>query len=395
MTMKPLEGIRVVDFGHLIAGPGAAAALAALGADVVKVEPPHGESGRNIGSYGEAIVATYNRGKRSIALDLRSAGGIEAARRLVSSADVVLQNMRPGAMDRLGLGAEDVRALNPRAIYASVSGFGSAGAARDRVGLDITAQAESGMMSITGPADGDPHRVGFTVVDIATADLLAQAILAALFARERTGRGEHIQISLIEVAVHLQAACWAEYSLTGVEPRRCGNPQPTVAPAADVVQVEDGKVVISAYQDGHWRLLCRAIGRPELADDPRFNDNSRRVEHRRELREVLEAALGDRTRDEVLAHLAEQGIVAGNVRDYREVPNAREVADLGVFISAASPDGVPIRLPRPPFRTEGWVHGTEPAPRCGQHTAEVLTEIGYSPDEIESMFSGTPSGRSR
>ncbi|MEV0699627.1 CaiB/BaiF CoA-transferase family protein [Saccharopolyspora sp. NPDC050389] len=261
--------------------------------------------------------------------------------------------------------------------------------------MDVTAQAESGMMSITGAADGDPQRVGFTVVDIATADLLAQAILAALFARERTGRGEHIQISLIEVAVHLQAACWAEYGTTGVEPRRCGNPQPTVAPGADVVQVKDGKVVISAYQDEHWRLLCTTIGRPELADDPRFSDNPQRVAHRDELRKILEAAIGDQTRDEVLARFNRQGIVAGNIRDYREVPGAPEVEELGIFLSVDSPDGVPIRLPRPPFRADGWSYGTESAPRCGQHTAEVLAEIGYAPDEVESMLSGAANGRPR
>ncbi|MEU6264613.1 CaiB/BaiF CoA transferase family protein [Saccharopolyspora shandongensis] len=385
MTANPLEGIRVVDFGHLIAGPGAAAALAALGADVIKVEPPNGESGRNIGSYGQAILAAYNRGKRSIALDLRSADGAEAARRLISSADVLIQNLRPGAMDRLGLGADDVRALNPSIIYASASGFGSEGSGRNRIGLDIAAQAESGMMSITGQADGDPQRVGFTVVDVATADLLAQAVLAALFARERTGRGEHIQISLIEVAIHLQATSWAEFGITGVEPRRCGNPQRTVAPAADVVQVKDGKIVISAYQDEHWRVLCSAIDRPELADDPRFIDNSHRVAHRQELRDALETALGDRTRYEVLAHFAERGVVAGNIRDYREVPSAREVADVGIFVSATSPDGVPIRLPRAPFRADGWSHSNVPAPRLGQHTSEVLAEIGYSPEEIESM----------
>lgn len=375
---EPLEGIRVLDFGHLIAGPGAAAALAALGADVIKVEPPHGESGRNIGSYGEGIVAAYNRGKRSVALDLRSAAGAEAARRLIRTADVLVQNMRPGAMERLGFGPADVRTLNPGTIYASASGFG---ADRDRVGLDITAQAESGMMSITGTPEADPQRVGFTVVDVATADLLAQGVLAALFARERTGRGQHVQISLLETAVHLQAARWAEYSITGAEPRRCGNPQPTVAPAADTVRVNDGTIVVSAYQDEHWRALCAAIERPELADDPRFATNAARVAHRDEMRHALESALAHRTRDEVLALLSRNGVAAGNVREYREVPGSPEVEDLEILSTVDNPGGAPVQVPRRPFRADGWDSGGAPAPRCGQHTTDILSEIGISNED--------------
>ncbi len=382
---KPLDGVRVVDFGQLIAGPGAAGVLAALGAEVIKVEPVGGEAGRQSGSYGNAIVRTFNRGKRSIALDLRSAEGQTVALRLAASADVVVQNMRPGAMTALGLGHEELREKNPRLIYASVSGFPSDGPSRNRAGLDIAAQAESGMMSMTGEPGRDPQRVGYPVVDVAASTQLAQGVLAALFVRERSGVGDHVHVSLLEAAVHLQGPVWAEADATGIELMRSGNGQPTVAPAADVIRVADGDIVLSAYTPAHWRRLCDVIGRPGLLDDPRFADNPSRVRHRTELLELLHQALSGYSRAELLARLTDHGIVAGAIRTIGEVPTSPDALESGMFLTASDSLGGHVAVPRLPFRLHGWSEEDGDVPLAGEHTEQILTDVGLSETEIASL----------
>ena len=200
----PLAGIRVVDLGQYIAGPGAAMVLAELGASVIKIEPLTGDQARHIGRYGQAMVRTYNRGKRSIAVDLKQEAGRATALRLIARADVVIQNLRPGAVDKLGLGAQTVRELWPNIVYLSVAGFDSQGPSGGRPGYDIAAQAESGLMSVTGEPDRPPQKVGVPIIDAAAAHIGAQAVLAALFGRQRTGRGATLETSLFDVAMHLE-----------------------------------------------------------------------------------------------------------------------------------------------------------------------------------------------
>ena len=231
----PLSGVRVVDLGQYIAGPGAAMALAELGADVTKIEPLSGDQARHIGRYGESMVRAYNRGKRSIALDLKSEAGRDAALRLIGRSDVVIQNLRPGAVDKLGLGPAQVRARFPRVVYLSIAGFPAGTPSQDRPGYDIAAQAESGLMSVTGEPDGLPQKVGVPIVDAAAAQLGAQAVLAALFGRERNGHGATLEVSLLETALHLQAATFCEYLAGAPEPTRIGHGQPHNAPAAELV----------------------------------------------------------------------------------------------------------------------------------------------------------------
>ncbi|MFE7420336.1 CaiB/BaiF CoA transferase family protein [Rhodococcus sp. NPDC057529] len=381
-----LAGITVVDFGQYIAAPAAAATFAELGADVIKIEPLNGDQARRIGVFGDAMIRACNRGKRSLAVDLRDPRGKDIARRLVAGADVVVQNMRPGAMERLGLGVEDVHALNPRAVYASVTGFGSHGPSRARAGLDIAAQAESGIMSVTGTADGDPLRVGLPLVDAATADSLSQAILAALFRRERTGRGAEIEISLLEVAIHLQAANWEEYFDTGREPIRRGNGQPTVAPAADVIGTRDGHIVLSAYTVEHWASLCRLIGREDLVHDPRFGSNPARVDHRAELLAILGDVFGRLTTQECVTWLSGNGIVAGAVRGYREVLESEDVGASGIFrldprkVEGGRYVGLPYQIAGEPRSVSG------PAPDLGEHTVSVLSDSGLTATEIDGLL---------
>jgi crotonobetainyl-CoA:carnitine CoA-transferase CaiB-like acyl-CoA transferase len=386
-TAAPLAGIRVIDLGQYIAGPGAAMALRDLGADVIKIESLQGDQARHIGRYGESMVRAYNRGKRSIALDLRSDAGREAALRLIGSSDVVIQNLRPGAVDKLGLGPDTIRARFPRVIYLSISGFGSSGPSRDRPGYDIAAQAESGLMSMTGEPDRLPQKVGVPVVDAAAAQLGAQAVLAALFARERGGMGETLEVSLLETALNLQAATFCEYLGGAAEPSRMGNGQPHNAPAADVVPTRDGHIVLSAYAEDHWQRLCKLLERPDLASDERFSTNARRVAHRGDLRAALAQCLSGYTSDECVELLGRNQIVAGAIRRYSEVLGSPDVTASGILVQAAAQDGAGYTALGLPYR---YGMGPRPAPgaapACGADTTQVLKEAGYEDAEIESMM---------
>lgn len=382
----PLEGVRVVDFGQFIAAPAATQVLVDLGADVVKVEPVTGEAARVIGLYGEAILRTYNRGKRAIALDLREPRGRDVAERLVAGADIVVQNLRPGVMKGFGLDAATVRARHPEIVYATVSGFGLHGPSRNRPGLDIAAQAESGIMWVTGEADGDPQRVGFPVVDAAAGHVLAQAILGAYVRRLRFGQGDEVEVSLLEVAVHLQGPNWGEYLLTGNPPKRTGNGQPTVAPAADVMPTRDGLIVVSAYSAPHFEKLCTLLQRPDLPRDPRFSTNEARVTHRAELLTELRSALAPMTTSQALDLLTGNGVVAGRISGYDEVMKNPDVEATGLFLSAEEPDGVRHTTLGSPWQL-GSLGGRPDrgAPGLGQQTVELLEELGYARPEIDAL----------
>lgn len=382
----PLAGVSVIDLGQYIAGPGAAMALADLGATVIKVEPMTGDQARHVGRYGEAMVRAYNRGKRSIALDLKSESGREVAWRLIAQCDVVVENLRPGAVEKLGLGPTQVRARYPRVIYLSISGFGSEGPSSERPGYDIAAQAESGLMSVTGEADRPPQKVGVPIIDAAAADLGAQAVLAALYGRERSGGGETLEVSLLETALHLQAATWCEYLGGGPEPTRIGHGQPNNAPAAEVVATRDGHIVLSAYVEDHWKRFCRALGREELVQDPRFSSNEQRVAHRAELRQVLDECLSAYTSDAAVQMLSQHQIVAGAVRPYRDVLTNADVMATGIFVESASSDGGRYRALGLPYRMGSGARPTPAAaPECGADSAEVLAELGYSAHDISTM----------
>lgn len=382
----PLAGVQVLDFGQYIAGPGAAMTLAELGASVTKIEPLSGDQARHVGRYGDSMVRAYNRGKRSIALDLKSEAGREVAWRLIARSDVVIQNLRPGALEKLGLGPAEVRSRHPRVIYLSISGFGTAGPSRGRPGYDIAAQAESGLMDVTGEPDRLPQKVGVPIVDAAAADLGAQAVLAALFGRERSGVGETLEVSLLETALHLQAATWCEYLDGGPEPTRMGHGQPHNAPAAELVATRDGHIVLSAYAEDHWKRFCHAIGRAELVEDPRFCSNESRVAHRTELRQVLGECLSAYSSEECVALLSRHHIVAGAVRRYRDVLASADVTASGILVNAASPDGKHYRALGLPYRMgEGPRPAPAAAPACGADAAAVLADAGYSDTEIASL----------
>ncbi|TDD81471.1 CoA transferase [Actinomadura darangshiensis] len=349
----PLAGIRVVEFGHYIAAPAATQLLSDLGAEVIKIEPPGGDQARGIGAYGEGIVLAFNRGKRSVVLDLKREDDRSTALALIAEADVVVQNLRAGALARLGLGPDDLRSAHPGLVYVSVSGFGAGSPSAHRPGLDIAAQAESGLMSITGEDDGDPLRVGFPVADVAASYAVVQAVLAALLRRERTGEGGVAEVSLLDTAIHLQSAMWGEWHASGQEPRRKGNGQATVAPAADLVHTTDGTIVLSAYTADHFARLCRLIGKTWMLDDPRFADNPSRVANRTVLLAEISQALGVLGTEKCLALLADHGIVAAEVRTYRDVAAAADVRADGILTTGIGPDGDRYTVPSLPFTLDG------------------------------------------
>jgi crotonobetainyl-CoA:carnitine CoA-transferase CaiB-like acyl-CoA transferase len=382
----PLAGVRVIDLGQYIAGPGAAMTLAELGARVVKIEPVDGDQARHIGRYGESMVRACNRGKRSIALNLKSEAGRDAALRLIARADVVVQNLRPGAADKLGLGARAVRERFPRIVYLSITGFGSQGPSRDRPGYDIAAQAESGLMSVTGEPGRPPQKVGVPIIDAAAAQAGAQAVLAALYGRERSGVGATIETSLLEVALHLQASTWADYLGGAPEPTRIGDGQPHNAPAAEVVATRDGHIVLSAYAQEHWRRLCHVLGRDELADDSRFCTNEQRVAHRDALRAVLRECLSDRSSEDCVALLSQHHIVAGAVRSYGQVLQSPDLAASGQMVEATGPGGVHYRVLGLPYRIDGRPRAALPAaPACGADSDALLAEAGFGAEEIAAL----------
>lgn len=382
----PLQGERI------IGGPAATMLLADLGAEVIKIEDFGGDPARNLKTSAAdaerpgATYLGYNRGKRSIALDLKTPDGSKVARELVGTGNIVVESFRPGVMDSLGLGAGELQREQPELIYGSLAGFGFEGPERDRRGVDLVIQAESGLMSVTGYADGPPTKVGFTVVDAAAGYAFAHALLGAVIQRDRTGQGDYVRSSLYDVALHLQLGPFGEYLQTGVTPGRSGNSAPTTAPA-DMFRASDGYLVISAYLPHHWTALCQALGRDDLLEDERFADQMHRVRNRAELLPELEAVLSTQPRDHWVRELQGVGLVVGAVKSYDQVENSTqfESSDLALDVGDSSDRG--YRTLRSPYTMAGGsAPAATPAPDVGEHTQEILAELGYSTGDIQALL---------
>lgn len=347
----PLAGVRVLELAQMVAGPSAGLLLADYGADVIKVEPPHGDGSRQLRSIAAAglpdspVFVGYNRDKRLIRLDLRTEGGRTRVLELADEADVVIEAARPGVMERLRLSADELLERNPRLVYASVSGFGRGPIGSRKGGVDIVVQAESGIISTTGYPDRPGTKIGFTAVDAACGHALCHGILAALFRRERTGRGDVVRLSLYDVALHMQTGPLTEYLMTGVQTPRAGNSAPLTAPA-DLLRCADGEIIVSAYLDPHWRAFTAAIGAPELADDPRFGDGADRARHRAELLDLIEKRLAGNTVAEWTARLQDAGVLVAEVKDYAALVADPLAAESALLRSVGPDHGVasPVRL---------------------------------------------------
>ncbi|MFE0646430.1 CaiB/BaiF CoA transferase family protein [Streptomyces sp. NPDC058877] len=372
-----LSGIVVADFGRVLAGPYMTMLLADLGADVIKIERPgSGDDTRAWGPPFAAGEATYflgvNRNKRSVALDLTDPEDLAAARAIVDRADVLVENFRPGTMEKLGLGYEDVRAGNPGLVYCSVTGFGAAEGAR-LPGYDLLVQAMGGLMSITGEPGGPGTKAGVALVDVITGLHAGLGVLAALRHRERTGEGQRVEVSLLTSLLSALTNQAAAHLGAGATPRAMGNRHPSITPY-EVFEARDRPLALAVGNDRQFRILCERLALPELGSDPRFATNTARVAHREELLEALAGPLGTRTADAWFEELTAAGVPCGPIND---LAAAFDLADrLGVSArvpeSAAGPGQVanPIGLDvtPPSYRTA--------PPRLGEHTDDLLAGLG-------------------
>jgi formyl-CoA transferase/CoA:oxalate CoA-transferase len=383
MSFEPLEGIRVVDLTSSLAGPTSTQILAALGADVVKVEhPQRGDEARAWGPQffegGSVMFFAANTSKRSLALDLKAPEGMEALLRLVDRADVFVQSMRPGTAERLGLGRDALRARNERLVYCSIGAFGRGGPLAEQPGYDPLMQAFTGIVSLTGEPDRPGVRVGTSVIDLGTGVWAALGILAALHERSQTGSGREVDVTLFETGLSLVGYQLTEAFRSGVAPERFGTAFPLIAPY-EVFATKDGELMIAAANDGLFTRLCSAIGLPELADDPRFRTNPDRVAHRNELLPLIRERLAKRTSTEWITVL--EGIPVAPVQDVAQAAAHEQTRASGIVQELGGNETVAL-----PLQIDGGrVAHRSAAPTLGAHSAEVLAELGYSESELESL----------
>lgn len=376
-----LEGITVVDLTANIAGPCATLILADLGARVIKVEPPGGDASRDFAPKSDGIsaaFAAFNRDKESIIIDAKSPAGREILNRLIRSADVLVESMRPGKAEILGLGWERVHAMNPRLISASISGFGNVGPMAGESGFDAIIQAYSGLMDLTGFPDGEPSRVGAAVVDVGSGTWCALEILSALMQRERDGLGRQVSTTMIGTAVAYLMHHLASVVVAGVVPKRLGTAQHNFAPY-EAVRASDGLVMIAANSDGMWERVAEALGSPELTHDPRFATNSRRVANRRELVAELDVLLRDRTAEDTVAALRRAAVPASEIRTVEQFAKDPQLEALGLWGWTRSG----LRLPRTPVADKTAEIGA--VPPAGGDTVQILTEAGYDIEQISEL----------
>jgi crotonobetainyl-CoA:carnitine CoA-transferase CaiB-like acyl-CoA transferase len=399
MTIQPatqgaLVGIRVLDFSRIVAGPFATQILGDMGADVVKVEPPGGDDSRAYGTAGggvRPVFAAYNRNKRGMVLDLKSERGREVAHRLISTADVFVHNYRVGVIEKLGLGYEDVRALNPRLVYCAISAFGGRGPSAEKPAVDLIAQARSGLLSYTGERGREPVRVPVSIGDLTAGMYAALGIVSGLFARARDGLGQKVETSLLESLLSLVSVNLTQCLLTGIPPEPMGTRNGMGQPN-QVFRVRDGRVAIAAANDGMFRRFCRGIGRQELAEDPRFATLAARYANRDELTATIEGALDGLTREECIAALEAERVVCAPVQGLDDVAADPQVAAMQAVITVTY-DGHEIPVVANPLHFSA--SGAQPAgspPKLGEHGNEILAELGYDDAAIEALRSSGTTG---
>ena len=387
--MKALEGLRVIDFTQAMAAPFGTMNLADMGADVIKIEPPvTGEPTRELSSVTQnghsATFMTMNRSKRGLTVDLKRPEGVLLVKRLAETADVFVQNYRPGVAERLGLGYEALAAVNPRLIYCAVSGFGGTGPYAARGGYDLIAQGMSGIISVTGDEDA-PAKSGVPLSDLCAGLFAAYGILCALEYRERTGLGQLVDTSLLEAAMALTAWESTEYWVTGKAPRPLGSAHRLTAPY-QAVRAADGYFNIGANNDKLFEALCRALERPDLHEDRRFATRAHRMDNRAALIEAIEVTTAGAPRAHWLSRLDREGVPSGPINTYAEALADPHALARQMVVDLAHPGAGPIKALGIPVKlsdTPGAVD--RPAPLLGQHTAEILTELGYTDAEQRAL----------
>lgn len=364
--------------------------LADLGARVIKIEhPTRGDDTRHWGPpfVGDesAYFLSVNRNKESVTLNFKDPDGREVLDRLLSTADVMIENFRPGTLDAAGLGAADLLERLPRLIYCSISGYGQTGPRRDEPGYDAVMQAEGGLMSITGDAEGPPYRLGVAITDIVSGLFAAQGIMAALFARERSGRGQRVDIGMLDATAALLTYQAGNYFTTGVVPSRMGNRHPTIVPY-EAFDASDGPFVIAGGNDEIWQRLCGAIGLPSLADDPRFRTNKDRVAHYGPLKRALDDVLRTQTRATWVRRLTDAGVPCGSVREVGEVLADPQLAARQMIVDLDHPTVGATRVIGSPLKFSETPSSVRTAPpTLGQHTRTIVEALGYTAAQIEAL----------
>jgi crotonobetainyl-CoA:carnitine CoA-transferase CaiB-like acyl-CoA transferase len=386
----PLSGIRVVDLTSMLSGPAATMMLGDQGADIIKVEPPKGDQVRSMQRSDDGIPPTFysiNRSKRSIVLDLKQDSGKEVLNRLIVDADVFVQNFRPGVIERMGFGEDAVRAIKPDIVFVSISGFGESGPYSNQRVYDPIIQALCGLADIQADRDtGRPKMVRTVIPDKTTAVTAAQAITAALFHRERTGEGQHVRLSMLDTMV---AYLWPEAisGLTFMD--REIDPRQGQLGLDLVFETQDGFISAGAVSDSEWQGLCRALDRPDLIDDPRFNSASARVENTGDRRSIMSEEILKWPRAEILARLKAEDVPSAPILKRREILTDPQIIENGTIVEAEYPGVGRVRQPRPAARFDKSPSSIQcPAPRLGENTREILAETGYHADDIANMIDG-------
>jgi crotonobetainyl-CoA:carnitine CoA-transferase CaiB-like acyl-CoA transferase len=386
----PLSGVTVVDLTRVLSGPYCTMVLADLGARVIKIEHPgKGDDTRHWGppflGAESAYFLSINRNKESVTVDFKHPDGRGVLERLLDRADVLVENFKPGTLDRAGFSWEAVHARWPRVVFASISGYGQTGPRRSEPGYDAVIQAEGGLMSVTGESHGPAYRLGVAISDIVAGLFTAQGVTAALFARERTGVGQRVDIGMLDTTAALLTYQAGNFFATGHAPGRLGNRHPTIAPY-ETFPTSDGEIVIAVGNDAIWRRFCPAIELPELADDPKFRTNKDRLAHYAELRAVLETVMATRTREDWTARFHAASVPCGSVRDVAEVladPHLRAREMIGTL---PHPTLGPTRVINTPIKLSQTPGSLRTAPpTLGQHTDAVLGELGYDQETIASL----------
>jgi len=387
---KPLKGIRVLDPGHVLAMPTCTMQLADLGAEVIKIERPGiGDDSRNFGPFinGEsAYFISINRNKKSITLDLKKEKGKKIFKDLVKVSDVVTENYRPNTMQKLGLGYEVLKEINPKIIYASICGFGHKSLYQERPGYDIIAQATGGIMAITGQIDGPPTRVGSSIGDIFSGSFATIGILAALRVRDKTGLGQEVDISMMDAVLSVLENAVVRYTVTGEIPKRIGSGHPSIAPF-DVFETKDGWVVIAIGNDALWKKFCKTINKEDLLDDPRFTTNPERSENYKELKPIITEWSREKTVEEIVSILIKAGVPVGEVNTVDKIVDDPNIKLREMITEVEHPRAGRVKITDTPIKlslTPGRVETASPL--LGQHTEEILNELlGFSKEDIKSL----------
>jgi crotonobetainyl-CoA:carnitine CoA-transferase CaiB-like acyl-CoA transferase len=377
--MPPLDGIRVIDLTRVVAGPFCTMMLGDMGAEVLKIEEPeHGDDTRGWAPFIDGSGSFYlalNRSKKSVALNLKTPEGAATLRRLLSSADVLVENFRPGSLAQLGFGFADVAALNPRLVYCSITGYGQTGPRALLPGYDAVIQGEAGLMDVTGSPAGEPMRVGVAITDYLAGLYAMQGILAALYERQTSGAGQHVDIALFDATLSTMRLPMSVLLATGVTPTRGGNDHLNLAPY-EPFQAKDGLIIVAVANPRLWHRFCEAIERPDLRDDPRFATNTERVSNRELLKQEIGAVFGRFTVDELIGRLEPHNVPCGRVRNVREALAHPQVAARNTLVSQTDSRGSLVQTLGPVAKLSRTpAVPSLPPPALGEHTAEILSRL--------------------